>query len=685
MRDRILQTIVNAAVHPITEFQADHNSFAYRPKRSATQAVSLVYCRLNQLGRNKQGNRGAAPAKVSFKRYKDFVGNKIRQRGRLLNPSDSKRRRKYDYNYWIAGNQESTSEQPFTLHSYNRIINVDIAKCFDNINHSSIIRFYPLGEKYRFLLKAWLRASIVGKKTVNAVTVNTWRPLKGVPQGSVLGPTVANVVLDGLETSLFEGFPSHFKRTVQEVDLIEKATGTVATSDQRRSPVRLHFIRYADDILIFGKGSSEMFETIYDRLTFFLEERGLSLKPTKASMFIFRPGAHFEFLGFQFHYPNPKSKKMQTGKATRVNYYDLVKVMRKQTSSKQRSGLLLTIRRKSMNRINQNLREVLNTSNLTFSVKELVRRYNSFLRGTVNYFGLTSSIRNQLKILDYRACKRFRRLMLQKFSSKPKMWSHVRSHYYTEDWRIKDIVHGGETQLKVADLQPYGNVPLQTLMPNKQVIKANVYLDLTEWDKYFLKLGKTSMQQKLRQRRELSTKDIRLALLTSQGGKCSICKGAIKSQELHNSSYAELDHSPRLHDLKRQMWLHLLNQSGLTLEDTKKARNSTRDQLEKAIWFNYLTFLKSFKDLPELISFCSKWVLERSELRIVHKECNREDGKFAIKESPKQRRHLQEHSSKELYQHYLSISKRLTKVVQSTYQLSDKQRQSTWKSHTDTK
>jgi hypothetical protein len=56
LRDRLLQMVVDAAVHPIIEYQSDPHSFAYRPNRSATDAIVLVVNRLEHL--NKQETMG---------------------------------------------------------------------------------------------------------------------------------------------------------------------------------------------------------------------------------------------------------------------------------------------------------------------------------------------------------------------------------------------------------------------------------------------------------------------------------------------------------------------------------------------------------------------------------------------------------------------------------------------------
>jgi hypothetical protein len=99
IRDRVLQTILDAAVHPICEYQADPNSFGFRPKRSALQAISLIYGRLSQLGMQGGNINNEVPIKVCEATFKSFKGKKYRQRARLLTPNNRIRNRKYAYNY----------------------------------------------------------------------------------------------------------------------------------------------------------------------------------------------------------------------------------------------------------------------------------------------------------------------------------------------------------------------------------------------------------------------------------------------------------------------------------------------------------------------------------------------------------------------------------------------------------
>jgi hypothetical protein len=41
-------------------------------------------------------------------------------------------------------------------------INVNIHRCFDDINHDTIVKVYPLCSKYKYFLTAWLKAPVYG-------------------------------------------------------------------------------------------------------------------------------------------------------------------------------------------------------------------------------------------------------------------------------------------------------------------------------------------------------------------------------------------------------------------------------------------------------------------------------------------------------------------------------------------
>jgi len=111
------------------------------------------------------------------------------------------------------------------------VLEGDIKGCFDNISHKWILDNVMLDKK---MLEHWLKAGYVDKGKLFPTN-------EGTPQGGIISPTLANLVLDGLETLLATKFGSlrydgHSSRTRK---------------------YQVHFVRYADDFIITGKSKSQ--------------------------------------------------------------------------------------------------------------------------------------------------------------------------------------------------------------------------------------------------------------------------------------------------------------------------------------------------------------------------------------------------------------------------------------------
>jgi hypothetical protein len=168
----------------------------------------MIADQLRTLGTVKLYRR--LPKEVSFKRYKKYKGPKHRVRSHLIRKGVNKRQRKYFYTYWIINKEVKTIKSRDTFYAYPRFINVDIEKCFDRISHSFILKYVPIVNKYRFLLKAWLYAPIYGTSSVNHSNIVKIIPKFGIPQGSIIGSLTCNFVLDGLEEFLLKDLPFRY-------------------------------------------------------------------------------------------------------------------------------------------------------------------------------------------------------------------------------------------------------------------------------------------------------------------------------------------------------------------------------------------------------------------------------------------------------------------------------------------
>lgn len=157
-------------------------------------------------------------------------------------------------------------EQCFTvLARKNRaewILEADIKGCFDNISHEWILENVLMNKP---ILRKWLKAGYLDKNVFN-------RTEEGTPQGDIISPVLANLVLDKLETEINAIFPSR-KKDVRQ----------------------FNFIRYADDFIITGRTKELLENEAKPLIEKFLNERGLELSTEKTKITNIVDG--FDFLG----------------------------------------------------------------------------------------------------------------------------------------------------------------------------------------------------------------------------------------------------------------------------------------------------------------------------------------------------------------------------------------------------
>ncbi|MHC5927949.1 reverse transcriptase/maturase family protein [Nostoc sp.] len=107
------------------------------------------------------------------------------------------------------------------------VLDADIAKCFDRINHEALLQKLNILGKVRQQIKAWLKSGVIDKGAFTAT-------FEGTPQGGVISPLLANIALHGLENHL--------------IKYAETLPGR-----KRENRDNLGFIRYADDFVVLHK------------------------------------------------------------------------------------------------------------------------------------------------------------------------------------------------------------------------------------------------------------------------------------------------------------------------------------------------------------------------------------------------------------------------------------------------
>jgi RNA-directed DNA polymerase len=146
------------------------------------------------------------------------------------------------------------------------ILNADIERCFEMISHDWLLHNIPLDSN---ILQGWLTAGYIEQGQV-------YTPDKGLPQGGILSPTLANMALDGLEP------------------LLE------ATAARRRRRKSVYLVRYADDFLVMSPSKRWLSREAQPCIEEFLKSRGMRLSLEKTTIIHLKQG--IEFLGFHLRY-----------------------------------------------------------------------------------------------------------------------------------------------------------------------------------------------------------------------------------------------------------------------------------------------------------------------------------------------------------------------------------------------
>ncbi|MCB1116635.1 MAG: group II intron reverse transcriptase/maturase [Chlamydiia bacterium] len=176
---------------------------------------------------------------------------------------------KHSYGFRPYRSAADAIEQLFILLAKKRdpqwVLEGDIRKCFDEINHDWLLKTIPMEKK---ILRKWLRSGFMEKKNLYLTTA-------GTPQGGIISPVLANMALDGLEK------------------VIENAFGKKGS--KKRQSCGVHLVRYADDFIITGKTQEILEKGVKPLVTEFLSEKGLTLSAKKTVITHIEKG--FDFLG----------------------------------------------------------------------------------------------------------------------------------------------------------------------------------------------------------------------------------------------------------------------------------------------------------------------------------------------------------------------------------------------------
>ena len=254
---------------------------------------------------------------------------------------------------------------------YRWVIEGDISKCFDRIDHSILIkRLYHIGVKDRRVLqiiKAMLKAGVMDVCAVNE---------DGTPQGGLISPLLANVYLDIMDKWVTAQWEN--KRT----RLTYARSDTKKKGLRRTNLIPYYLVRYADDFVILTDTRSHAAE-MKSRLQIFLQSKMKLTLSTEKTLITDVRKKYIKFLGYEFKNVRGKAQKgyivrtIPDRKRLKRKVDEIIQDIRKIPEDYSREKLIDAI-----NKINSKIRGVIQYYQCCTWVNIAMKKYNRKLEWT---------------------------------------------------------------------------------------------------------------------------------------------------------------------------------------------------------------------------------------------------------------------------------------------------------------
>jgi len=337
------------------------------------------------------------------------------------------------------------------------ILEGDITGCFDNISHDWLLRHIPTDS---MILKKWLTAGYMEKKQLFPTDA-------GTPQGGIISPTLANLVLDGLEDRLHTCF------------------GKPRTTEGIRAKLMVNYVRYADDFIVSGRSKELLEQEVMPVIETFMQERGLSLSPEKTGVTHIDRG--FDFLG--------------------------------QNIRKYNGKLLIKPSKTNVAAFLKKIRSVVK-GNKAMDQGSLIKILNPMIQGWANYHQHVVC-KGTFARVDHEIWRVLWQWANRRHPAKSRVWIKKR---YFHSVGFRNWVFAVQTDIRLSDGSPVlaalkkaEDTPIRR---HRQIrIEANPFD--SQWEIYFEDRASFRMQQSLRGRKKL------VNLWLSQRRCCALCSQLI--------------------------------------------------------------------------------------------------------------------------------------------------------------
>jgi group II intron reverse transcriptase/maturase len=265
------------------------------------------------------------------------------------------------------------------------VVEFDVKGFFDNVDHSKLIKqIWALGIRDKSLIYV-IRKLL--KAPVRLEDGTTVIPEKGTPQGGIISPLLANIVLNELDwwvDSQWKENPVGAKYSVyrQDIDALDRGKGY---DKMRKTRLKeMYIVRYADDFRIFCSNADSAARTMVAVTQWLKERLRLDVSPDKTK--VVNLTKHYsEFLGIKMRLTQKKDKLVVQSRVGDKA------VKRIQAEAKQKV--------KNIARPPKGMTEA-----------RAILNYNAFVMGEHNYYQMATGVSIDFREIGYHVGKTVKRL-----------------------------------------------------------------------------------------------------------------------------------------------------------------------------------------------------------------------------------------------------------------------------------
>lgn len=363
-------------------------------------------------------------------------------------------------------------------HKLHYVVNVDIKGFFDNVDHGKLLKqLWTIGIQDKNLL-------CIISKMLKAEVENIGITYKGTPQGGILSPLLANVVLNELDWWIYSQWEGI--KTQHQYSCNISKNRALKKSDLKEC----YIVRYADDFKIFCR-TYEDAQKMYIAVKQWLKERlKLEISPEKSKVLNLRKN-YSEFLGFKLKAIKKKNKYVCKSHMTDKAKENAIRSIKK--------GVELLVQNNNSAQVN---------------------KYNSMILGLHQYYCIASHVNKDFSEISYKTIRtiknRLKNIVSRKIAKMPKAYEKYYGSYNLKPRCIQGIpmypVFGVTCKTPINFSQDICN------FTKEGRIKVHSYLQ-----KVHIDVLRYLLQNPVRGQ-SIEYNDNRISLYVGQNGLCAITK-----------------------------------------------------------------------------------------------------------------------------------------------------------------